>query len=394
VTAALPPTPDELAAARWFGGKATAISTVEVEDRLDLGGGAAISILLVDGTDRYVWTDGPVASGIVTAVVMGTVPELPAWQFRHTGVTGGLEGAGERPIGVDQSNTSYVVGEQLVVKVFRRVWPGTHPEVELVEYLSGRVQSVPAFAGAVEWRGHGIALLQEFVPGGRDGWSWCGEAVMAGDASDAGRIGALSAELHTVLAGLGTAPAGTDVHRAWHEAAAAQLARVLDIVPPDVAAELQAGLPRIRAELAALERPAEPPVLQRVHGDFHIGQILRATDDRLLVLDFEGEPTRSVAQRAAPGTPLRDVAAMLRSFDHLGRFVERERRPGSTAAVERWIAAARTEFLAAYGPVDRGLLRALEFEKACYEFVYAAEFEPSWMYAPRAGMRWLLEHDG
>ena len=138
--------------------------------------------------------------------------------------------------------------------------------------------------------------------------------------------------------------------------------------------------------------PAEAPVLQRVHGDFHIGQILRA-GDRLLVLDFEGEPTRPVAQRAATGTALRDVAAMLRSFDHLGRFVERE-RAGATARVERWVGAARTAFLDGYGPVDRTLLRALEFEKACYEFIYAAEFEPGWVYAPRAGMRWLLEQGG
>ena len=113
-----------------------------------------------------------------------------------------------------------------------------------------------------------------------------------------------------------------------------------------------------------------------------------------MVLDFEGEPTRPVADRAAPGTPLRDVAAMLRSFDHLGRHVEHERWPGHREDIERWIAAARAAFLDAYGPVDASLLRALEFEKACYEFVYAAEFEPSWAYAPRAGMRWLLEHHG
>ncbi len=384
-----PPSAEELAAARWFGGKAAAISTVEVEDRLDLGGGAAISILLVDGADRYVWTDGPVAAAIV-----GSDPASErvsdSWRFRHTGER--LAAAEERPIGVDQSNTSYVVGERVVVKVFRRVWPGTHPEVELVEYLTGRVGSVPAFLGAVEWRGHAVALLQELVPGGRDGWSWCGDAVLAGDVSDIGRLGALAAELHAALAGMGAVSAGPEVLRDWREAAETQLDRVLAVVPAEVAAELRAAEPRIRAELAALETPAEPPVLQRVHGDFHIGQILRA-GERLLVLDFEGEPTRPIGQRAAPGTALRDVAAMLRSFDHLGRSVEHE-RGGTAADVGGWIAAARTAFLDAYGPVDHGLLRALEFEKACYEFVYAAEFAPSWVYAPRAGMRWLLEHHG
>jgi maltokinase len=383
------PTAEELAAARWFGGKAATIRTVELDDRLDLGGGAAISILLVDGADRYVWTEGAVAA----AIVAGTVPELPAWRFRRRGVTFGPAGVGERPIGVDQSNTSYVVGERAVAKLFRRLWPGVHPEIEIVEYLSGRVDSVPAFLGAVEWRGYGVALLQEYVPGGRDGWTWCGDAVIAGDVSGIERIGALAAELHAALAGMGEAAAGPKVLRVWHEAADAQLVRVLDAVPADVAGELRPALVRIRRELAALEAPEEPPTLQRVHGDFHIGQIL-AAGDRLVVLDFEGEPTRPVADRAAPGTALRDVAAMLRSFDHLGRHVEHERWPGHGADIERWIDAARAAFLAGYGPVDRTLLRALEFEKACYEFVYAAEFEPGWVYAPRAGMRWLLEHDG
>jgi maltokinase len=386
VTAAPAPSPAELAAARWFGGKAAAISAVEVEDRLELGGGAAISILLVDGAERYVWTEGAVAA----AIVAGTVPEGSAWHFRREAMAAGLGGA-ERPIGIDQSNTSYVVGERVVVKLFRRVWPGIHPEVELVEYLTGRVDSVPAFAGVLEWDGHAVALLQEFVPGGRDGWSWCGDAVLAGDVSAVGRLGTLAAELHSALAGMGAVPAGPADLRGWREAADAQLDRVLGIVPDEVAAELRAGEARIRAELAALAAPAATPTLQRVHGDFHIGQILRA-GERLVVLDFEGEPTRPVSQRAAPGTALRDVAAMLRSFDHLSRYVARERDPH--ADVEGWIAAARAAFLDGYGSVDETLLRALEFEKACYEFVYAAEFEPGWVYAPRAGMRWLLEHDG
>ncbi|MGH3073854.1 MAG: hypothetical protein ACRDQC_02945, partial [Gaiellales bacterium] len=96
------PTAEELGAARWFG-KATPVRTIELEDRLDLGGGAAISILLVNDADRYVWTEGPVA----TAIAVGTVPELPAWRVRHTGVTLDLGDPSERPIGVEQSNTSY-----------------------------------------------------------------------------------------------------------------------------------------------------------------------------------------------------------------------------------------------------------------------------------------------
>jgi len=383
------PTPDQLAAARWFGGKASAVRTVEVDDRLELSDGAAISILLVNGADRYVWTEGPVA----TAIVGGTIPERSAWRVRRTGVTLEVAGADERPIGVDQSNTSYVVGERVVVKLFRRIWPGTHPEVELVEYLSGRVASVPAFAGAVEWCGHAVALLQEYVPRGVDGWVWCSDAVMVGDVEPIGRVGAVSAELHAALAGMGHTAPGPAVLAAWREAAEAQLAHVLDIVPTGVADELRRDEARITAELGALEAPAEPPRLQRVHGDYHIGQIL-AAGDRLVVLDFEGEPTRPVSDRAAPGTPLRDVAAMLRSFDHAGRYVEHELWPGHRPDIERWIDGARAAFLDAYGAVDAALLRALEFEKECYEFTYAAAFDPPWVYAAREGMRWLLERDG
>jgi maltokinase len=135
-------------------------------------------------------------------------------------------------------------------------------------------------------------------------------------------------------------------------------------------------------------------VLQRLHGDYHVGQVLRTEAARLVVLDLEGEPTRPVAERARPGPALRDVAAMLRSFDHLARYIERDVWPGHRADIDGWIDRARAAFLDAYGPVDGTLLRALEVEKECYEFTYAAAFLPEWMYAPVGGMRWLMERHG
>ena len=384
------PTPEELASARWFGGKAGSVRTVAVEDRLELGGGAALSILAVDGGERYLWTEGAVAAAI--ASTPGPDPGVGDWRIRHTIVTGAGRGH-ERPIGIDQSNTSYVVDERLVVKLYRRVWPGTHPEIELVAHLTGRVASVPAFAGSIEWRGCGIGLVQEYVAGGRDGWEWAGDAVIAGEVAAFARLGTLTAELHAALAELGVKDAGPAVRRAWRSAAEAQLERALAIVPPDVASALRDAEGWIRTHLGRLDDPALPATLQRVHGDYHIGQIL-AAGDRLVVLDFEGEPTKPVAERAAPGTPVRDVAAMLRSFDHLGRYVARERWPGHEAEIDAWIDRARAAFLAGYGPVDPVLLRAVEVEKACYEFTYAAQYAPAWMYAPAGGLRWLEEHDG
>jgi predicted trehalose synthase len=384
------PTPEALRAARWFGGKAETIGALAVEDRLDLGGGAALSILLVDGRDRYVWSEGNAALALLQA---GPGPERGAWHFRDAGVALAA-GAGERPIGLDQSNTSYVVGEQLVVKLYRRISPGPHPEVELGRFLTetAALDCVPAFAGSLHWGEHAVALVQEYVPG-RDGWSWGGEAVQAGDVSDVARLGAESARLHTALAGYGQTPADAAVLRDWHASAEAQLERAIAMVPSEVAAELRGLRPRILEELAALESPSVPVALQRLHGDFHIGQVLRSAEGRLVVVDLEGEPTKPVSERAQPGPALRDVAAMLRSFDHLGRHVVHD-LGGGAAQVETWITRAREAFLDAYGPVDAGLLRALEVEKETYEFTYAAAFLPEWMYAPLGGMRRLMRDRG
>jgi maltokinase len=383
------PTPERLAAARWFGGKAGAIGRIEECDRLDLGGGAALAILRVDGADLYVWSEGAAAAALLQP---GSVPERGAWQFRHAGVTLPA-GAGERPIGLDQSNTSYVVGERLVVKVYRRIWPGVHPEVELGRHLTenARLDCVPAFAGSLHWNGHAVALVQEYVPG-EDGWAWGAAAVQAGDVEDIARLGAESARLHAALAGYGASVATAADLQGWREAAGAQLDAAIAAVPGEVAAELRALRPRILAELARLERPAGPVTLQRLHGDFHIGQVLRARGGRLVVVDLEGEPTKPVDERSRPGPALRDVAAMLRSFDHLGRYVARELDPGCD--VDAWIARAREAYLSAYGPVDERLLHALEVEKETYEFTYAAAFLPEWMYAPVGGMRWLMEQGG
>jgi predicted trehalose synthase len=384
------PTPERLAAARWFGGKTGAIGTIEVEDRLELDAGAALSILLVDGRDRYVWSEGEVAAALLQP---GTVPERGRWQFRDAGMT--PAGGGERPIGLDQSNTSYVVGERLVVKLYRRIWPGVHPEVELGRHLTetAALGCVPAFAGSLHWGEYAVALVQEYVPG-EDGWAWAAAAARVGDVADIDRLGTESARLHAALAAYGTSPVTAADLCGWRAQAEAQLGRAIDMVPADIAAALRGYRPRILAELAALESPALPVALQRLHGDYHVGQVLRAPAGRLVVLDLEGEPTKPVAERAAPGPALRDVAAMLRSFDHLGRHVEHDLGPGHGAEIEDWIDRARAAFLDAYGPVDRALLRALEVEKETYEFTYAAAFLPDWMYAPAGGMRWLMERDG
>lgn len=390
-----PPTPEAIARARWYGGKGTAVAAVEELDRLELTNGA-LSVLAVrdaaGSAQRYLWIEGDVGAALVERVARGG--SVGAFSF-HPGPAPPppAPGEGERSIGADQSNTSIVVGERLVVKLYRRLEQGPHPEIELGRHLTAnRLDCVPAFAGSVEWSGHAVAVVQELVTGAEDGWTWAGRVAAVGDAEPGRRLGEVTRAIHSALAELGSRPVTAAEQRAWRVAAEAQLERARELTRGAARALLDAHHGRLRGELAELEAPSPSLTMTRVHGDYHVGQVLRAAGGRLVVVDFEGEPGKPLAERSAPGTPLRDVAAMLRSFDHLARSVERDLGPGSRERLERWIDGIRGSFGDGYGAVDERMLRALEIEKECYEFTYAATYLPDWIYAAEGGMRWLMEH--
>jgi maltose alpha-D-glucosyltransferase/alpha-amylase len=335
----------------------------------------------------------------------------------------------ERPLGADQSNTSVVLGERLIVKVFRRVEPGLNPDLELNAWLSEeiRFEAVPRLAGFVELVSADgaatIALEQEFLAGGADAYestaerltAWIlapGEVTVEFATEDAAILGDLTAYLHAALAAGKGQPdfepreTGRDDLRAWRRAATAQLQRAVDAVRGPEGAELRLMAPAIAEELTVFEAISSVPILTRVHGDYHLGQILE-TPDGYRIIDFEGEPTRPLEERRRRNSPLRDVASMLRSIEHVGRSARRraeERRAGVVDSpgldIEAWLARARERFLESYRrglrergapiEVDVDLLRAFEFEKECYEFIYAATYLPEWLWAPLEGMRALV----
>jgi predicted trehalose synthase len=173
-----------------------------------------------------------------------------------------------------------------------------------------------------------------------------------------------------------------------------------------VAADLRRWSSAIAARVSRFEAVATTPTVMRIHADLHIGQVLVA-DDGYRVIDFEGEPVRSIEERRRPDSPLRDVASLLRSLDHVARSARRraEARTGGPIArpgldIEAWIVRSRERFLEAYAdglrragaPVtlDLDLLDAFEVAKEAYEFVYAATMLPEWLWAPHEGMGWLL----
>jgi trehalose synthase-fused probable maltokinase len=310
-------------------------------------------------------------------------------------------GEGERVPATDQTNTLVVLGERLLVKAYRRLHAGPHPEVELLGALAGRGAPVPELAGSIHWvdaagEDTAVALLQAFVPGAEDGWEApierAAAALRAGPPYDAGEwaaAGRAAGRLHAALAdAFGTAPATAEHLARWRADAEAFLAEAAGADP-----EAAAAAPAVRERLAAFERLSPPP-LTRIHGDLHVAQLLRAGDGEPLVIDFEGDPLRPLAARRAPDTPLRDLAGLLRSADHAGSAASRR---ADGAAPEAWIAAATEAALAGYAEsapvaVDRELLAALELAKECAELVYALRVLPEWLYAPRLGLRRLLEH--
>jgi maltokinase len=312
-----------------------------------------------------------------------------------------LDGDAEAIPSTDQSNTLVTVGRRLLVKAYRRLAPGVHPEVELNGALAGTPAPVPAFAGSLHWvapdgTDTALALLQEFVPGAVSGWEAPIEAVAAGlragtfDTDPYTLAGAATGALHAALASrLGASPdAGAPAR--WHDDALAILERAVALEPLAAAAE-----PELRERLAALTAPRAAPRLTRVHGDLHFAQFLR-TPDRTLIVDLEGDPTASLSARRRADTPLRDLAALLRSIDHIGTAASRR---AAGAAPDAFIAAASRAALDAYNdatgtPADPALLAALELTSELRELVYAHTVLPEWAYAPQAGLMRLLQQPG
>ena len=312
-----------------------------------------------------------------------------------------------RLLGADQSNTSVVFDERLIMKLFRRIEAGANPDVEVTSALAAAgFDAVPRPFGAWEGGGGHLAVVTEFLAGGADGFQLALTSLRdlydaGGDPADAGgdfgpdacRLGAITAQMHLALAAaFGTSAADTG---SWADDMDAQLARA----PRD-----GVDAPAVRALYDGLRGADAGPAI-RVHGDFHLGQVMR-TDRGWHVLDFEGEPARPLAERSRPSSALRDVAGMLRSF-HYAAEVGRREHGGEGDVVHLamlWEMHNRAEFMHGYLETpgiesvlpttddDRGLvLDAFELDKAVYEIAYEASHRPEWVGIPVSAVQRILE---
>jgi maltokinase len=330
----------------------------------------------------------------------------------------------------EQSNTSLVFGESAILKVFRRIAPGPNPDLEVSAALARLGSShVAEPYGWVETRMEGattvLAILSRYLRAASDGWSLAATSVRDLYASASANEGANSAggtgATRTSASGLGTgrsgaADAGGDfagearrlgmataqVHADLADAfgiseltpeairdMAEQMYRRLDLAIAAVP-ELARYGDMIGSGYSDLAKLNEPVPAQRVHGDYHLGQVMR-TQTGWIVLDFEGEPASPLAQRRARSSPLRDVAGMLRSFDYAARhqLLTNPERIRLAVAASDWVRRNTEAFCAGYaeaGGLDPEsnsvLLKALALDKAVYEVMYEARNRPSWLPIP------------
>ncbi len=305
----------------------------------------------------------------------------------------------------EQSNTSLVFGESAIFKVFRRVTPGPNPDLEVASALTKLGSShIAEPYGWVETRMDGattvLAILSRYLRAASDGWSLAATSVRdlyategaraaeaGGDfAGEAERLGVATAQVHQDLAeAFGRSELEPEAIRELAE----QMYRRLDIAIATVP-ELARYADKIGDAYSHLAKLIEPTPAQRVHGDYHLGQVMR-TQTGWVVLDFEGEPASPLAQRRARSSPLRDVAGMLRSFDYAARHqLLTHPDPVSLAPkASDWVRRNSDAFCAGYAaaggldPAENSvLLRAMLLDKAVYEVIYEARHRPTWIPIP------------
>ena len=381
--------PDFLGRQRWFAGDRPSKVTVSTDELLADGDvpmrrlvvdADAVSYQILVGSRPADQLPDAVVDDAVIAEVDGVVvydalvdPDLA---LRLLDIVSGETAERVRPAGAEQSNTSLVFDDRVILKVFRRLAHGPNPDVEVTTALDAvGFNHVPEPIAVWRENGFDLAIAHEYLLGGSEGWAMAltslrdlyasggDPAESGGDfAADAERLGTTTARLHLAL-----------------------------------------------AEAFGVTEGVDDPHLIRVHGDYHLGQVMR-TDLGWFILDFEGEPARPLEERRQPASPYKDVAGMLRSFDYAAQVALRDRgedeRSGLEAAAAAWEQRNRNAFLAGYDnakgidellPADPGerarRLRFYELEKARYELAYERAHRPDWEDIPRTAIA-RLEAEG
>lgn len=439
---------------RWFGDKARPVTSTDVAfvQDVDFGhGSAALAIVRFSfewGSDSlyfipFISSDGATLDDafanqdflrwFVEGFAAGREMSGDAtWSWRSMGAAlpdlESVDYGNVRAISGEQSNTSIVFDRKFIGKMFRRVQPGLNPDLEIGEFLSvgDRFPHSPKLYGVVEVERNGeaiaIAAMQEFVPNVGDGWTWLlsqletlstgtHEAVL-----DAVRLLARrTAELHVALASDSQndafAPEMFDDGdaRALIGRVIAEINDTVEGLAKHMAPQDVERIHKRMGDLMGVAHTMVGTCKIRVHGDYHLGQTLRTTDGDFMLIDFEGEPSRTMEQRRMKLPALKDVAGMIRSLDYAGATIlQNESDPERRNLVTRWLAEATDAYVATYRdvatsasvaivPEDDGLfsdvLDLMIAEKALYETRYELNNRPTWLPIPMNALRRLAGMD-
>jgi maltokinase len=406
---------------RWYASKSQEIADVVVLDRTAMGGGEIqlLGITFTKGEHAIYQTVPELGAGLAEAMATGgdVHTERGCFAFRRTGDGFSVpDEVGLRPIGAEQSNTTIVVDERYAMKVFRRLEAGINPELEMLRFLSARdFPNIAPLRGWYEYEGPAVSstlgVIQDYVAGASDGWALALAEIPTdpeGFLARARSLGGATARLHSTLATDSADPAF-----APEEPSAESMALIRAQIDEDIE-QMFLGLPHDHELLGPIasrgadvrEHLAERPLMTssgryiRIHGDYHLGQTLARPDGSWVLLDFEGEPARSLSQRRMKRSVLRDVASILRSFAYAVATVSVVNGEPVPADYEQRL---REGFLETYfAEVDKSLLPPsqqgienllgiFELEKAIYELRYELDNRPNWVSIPVAGIARLLE---
>jgi maltokinase len=322
-----------------------------------------------------------------------------------------------RPVAAEQSNTSLIFDDRVIVKFYRRLAAGPNPDVEVTEALAeGGFTHVPTPLGVWKADQWDLAFAQQFLAGGAEGWALAltslrdlynsgltDPAEAGGDfAAEVSRLGRMTAELHLALA----ATFGASHPPAAGPASFAVLVESLEARLRPLGPEVLARSSRLLERLRAVR---DPGMVLRVHSDYHLGQVLR-TDSGWYVLDFEGEPARPREERLLPTSAFKDVASMLRSLHYAAHVALNEWAIEEAVKLEpqaqAWEQRNRAAFLHGYQSVraihdllpplqdQEAVLAAWELDKALYEVAYEQAYRPDWQAIPLEAVARLVDEAG
>lgn len=348
-----------------------------------LGDGVELTLVDVTYTDglaeRYQVVAQSDSAGLRDALKSAEVDRALLGLFTREPGADLPSGAEVRVIAAEQTNSSVVFDERAILKVFRRVVCGVNPDVELNRVL-GRAGNphvarlLGTLVTTIDSRPCLLGMVTEYAADSISGWQMV--TTTTDFAGEARLLGEAVASVHTVLAdelGIATATLPVATMRT-------RLAAALAVVP------------ELRRHRAAIEkRYAESAgtaiTVQRIHGDLHLGQVLR-TPRTWLLIDFEGEPDQPLSRRRAPDSVLRDVAGMLRSFCYAAHHSGADPAAGRAAFCDGYAAGSGTD-----PRRHAAVLACYELDKAVYEAGYEARHRPEWLGIPMAAIARLVEEE-